>query len=283
MPPSAVALLSAFGAAAAFGVGTILQCVGARRVARETAIGFRLLHGLVRQRMFLGGVVLDVLGFLLVAVAVQSLPLFLVQAISSASIGVTAVLASKFLQESLRSADRLGLGGFVLGLSLLTLSAAPGDALGLSRSKEIVLLAGLPVLALSARLLERWRPAAPALLGALSGLAFGSASIAARGLAGTGADGPIMAEPLAWAAVAFASLGVLLFSRGLQRGSAVAVSAPTMAAETLVPAAVGVAFLGDQARPGLAGLAVTGLGLTLAAALVLTVRRPTSVAPASRV
>jgi hypothetical protein len=282
VPSSAVALLSAFGAAAGFGVGTVLQCVGARRVAEQTTIGFRLLHGLVRQPIFLGGFALDVLGFLLVAVAVRALPLFLVQAISSASIGVTAVLASKYLRESLRSIDRLGLGGIVLGLTLLTLSAAPGETPGLSRATEIVLLAVLPTIAVAARLLDRWRAAPPALLGALAGLAFGSGSIVARGIGRTG-DTPVLADPLLWAAVAFAALGLLLFSRGLQRGWAVAVSAPTMAAETLVPAAVGVAFLGDHARPGLTWLALLGLTLTLGAALALTVRRPGAVALASPV
>ena len=103
-----------------------------------------------------------------------------------------------------------------------------------------------------------------------------SAAAASRHAAWAGPAGtpPLLAEPLLWAAVAFAALGLLLFSRGLQRGSAVAVSAPTMAAETLVPAAVGVAFLGDHARPDLAWLALAGLALTLAAALLLTLRAP---------
>jgi hypothetical protein len=56
----------------------------------------------------------------------------------------------------------------------------------------------------------------------------------------------------------------------LQRGSVTAATAALFAAETVGPAAVGLAFLGDAARPGLAPLASAGFAVTLGACLALT-------------
>jgi hypothetical protein len=47
------------------------------------------------------------------------------------------------------------------------------------------------------------------------------------------------------------------------------VAAVTLAVETLLPAVVGYAVLGDRARPGFLPVAVVGLLLTLAGAVAL--------------
>jgi hypothetical protein len=48
------------------------------------------------------------------------------------------------------------------------------------------------------------------------------------------------------------------------------VAAVTFAVETVVPAVVGYAVLGDRARPGFLPVAVAGLLLTLGAAIALS-------------
>ena len=82
-----------------------------------------------------------------------------------------------------------------------------------------------------------------------------------------------LGEPLAWTAALYTGLGLLLFGTGLQRGSATTVCASSMAVETLVPAAIGVLLVGDQARAGFGPVALLGLLITLLAALSLTVGR----------
>jgi hypothetical protein len=56
----------------------------------------------------------------------------------------------------------------------------------------------------------------------------------------------------------------------LQRGAVTAATAALFAAETVGPAAVGLAFLGDSARSGLAVVAAAGFVVTLGACLALT-------------
>ena len=74
-----------------YGVASVLQSVGARRVA--TATGVTGLAAILIQVPYLIGLGLDGVAFVANVVALRELPLFLVQTVLSASIGVTAVLA----------------------------------------------------------------------------------------------------------------------------------------------------------------------------------------------
>src|SRR4051794_34359388 len=85
-----VALATAIGA---YGVASLLQAMAARRHP-EVSIARLLVEPLV-----LAGLALDVVGFVGTAVALHALPLFFVQGAASASIVVTALLASVFLRE----------------------------------------------------------------------------------------------------------------------------------------------------------------------------------------
>jgi hypothetical protein len=62
---------------------------------------------------------------------------------------------------------------------------------------------------------------------------------------------------------------MLLFTTALQRGSVTSVTALTFAVETIVPAGIGLAFLGDTTRPGFALAAAVGFVLTIAGTLGL--------------
>jgi len=55
----------------------------------------------------------------------------------------------------------------------------------------------------------------------------------------------------------------------LQRGKVTIVAAVMFSVETIVPAVVGVAWLGDRARAGMVPVAVAGFVLTVGASLVL--------------
>jgi hypothetical protein len=101
----------------------------------------------------------------------------------------------------------------------------------------------------------------------VAGLAFALFGVAGRVLP-EGLGLGLARQPLAWAAVAYAGLGLLLYGAALQRGPVTAVAASTAAVETIVPAAVGL-FLGGGARPGLVPLAVVGFVVTTAATLLL--------------
>jgi len=254
---SGAALVAALAAALAFGVASLLQETGARRAPAGPAIGLRLLGRFVRQPAFLLGTALDAAGFGLTFLALRRLPLFAVEAAVSSAVAVTAI-GSVLRGGRLTATERRAVAAVVVGLALVGAAAQPGAPPVLSGAAPALAAAGM---AAGRRL--RHTAAAPA-LGGLAGLAFALFSVACRVLPATG----LVGDPVAWAALAYVGLGVLLYGAALQRGSVTSVAASTAAVETVVPAAVGLA-LADGARAGLAPIAVIGFVVTVAATLVL--------------
>ena len=115
--------LVAISAALAFGVGSVLQKVGA---PPSEALGVRgvVIH-ILRSPTYLLGTSLDLVGFVLTAVAARQLALFAVEGILSTSVGITAVLAAWVLGERLLPQAKLAVSLMVAGLVLMSVSAAP--------------------------------------------------------------------------------------------------------------------------------------------------------------
>ena len=133
-----VSWVAAFVACLSYGVATVLQSVGARRAA--SAAGVSGVLGIFAQLPYLTGLVLDTLGFVGSVVALRQLPLFLVEAIIAASVGVTAVGAA-LRGEKLARRDWVALGVLITGLVLLSVSASPAAAAATSRAQDWLILA----------------------------------------------------------------------------------------------------------------------------------------------
>jgi len=264
-------LLSALACAVAYGVATVLQAVGSRRLAAAEGLDLRFVARLVRSVPYLLGLALDGAGFLTSIVALRSLPLFLVQSAIASSVGVTALVAWRWLGTPLHSREAVALAGLGAGLVMLAVAAEPGSAHPLPAwAQWAALFAVLPMAALAAAS-SRW-PAnrAAGVLAALAGLGFGGVGVAARAISVSPPWWHSLASPLAWALAAHGVLGVYCFAAALQRGSAVVVSGVTFGVETVVPALIGLAFLGDAVRPGFGAVAAAGMILTLLAAVALS-------------
>src|SRR6185312_14502139 len=90
-------LLFAFLAAAATAGATIFQAIGVRRAHHYAKVDPRLLLSAVRTRPYLLGLLLLAISFVLTVVALRTTALFLVQALTAASIaGVAATSAAVF-------------------------------------------------------------------------------------------------------------------------------------------------------------------------------------------
>jgi multidrug transporter EmrE-like cation transporter len=76
-------------------------------------------------------------------------------------------------------------------------------------------------------------------------------------------------DPVSLALAVYAVIALVCFGLALQRGSVTTAAAITFTVETVVPAAVGLVWLGDRIRPGLAGLAAAGFLLTLGGCVAL--------------
>jgi drug/metabolite transporter (DMT)-like permease len=239
-------------------------------VAGSAELDPRLFLRLAGQLPYLAGLLLDMLGFAASVLALRTLPLFLVQAAVAAGVAVTALGAAWLLRVRLRPVEVGALVAAGTGLLLLALSARPAPAAGVPPVFRWLVLAGaVLVLVLGVVAARVPGPYGVAALAAGAGLAFGGVGVAARILELPRPLWRVLTEPEVYALVGYGALGLLLFATALQRGSVTTVSAIMFAVETVVPAAIGLAWLGDSARPGYAWVAAAGFALTLVGALEL--------------
>jgi drug/metabolite transporter (DMT)-like permease len=268
-----VGLLGAFVAAVAYGSATILQAVGVRRLAalpQPATLGPR-----VRAVWPYGaGLALDAAGFLASLVALRTLPLFLVESAVASSVAVTALLSVLVLHVALQAREVVALAAVALGLVALALAAEPGPArspgptIGWWLLGAAVLVAALLVVGLADR-----QPVRPVVvLSVAAGLGFGGVGVAARVVEVPQQWWHVVADPAFWALAAHAVLATVCYAVALARGRVTTVAALTFAAETIVPAAVGLLWLGDAVRAGWTAVALAGFVVTLAGCIALAGR-----------
>jgi hypothetical protein len=108
-------------------------------------------------------------------------------------------------------------------------------------------------------------------LGLGAGVGFGVVEVAVRlidPIDPTRAD--FYTNPAVYAVIAGGAAGFLLLTSALSRGSVTTAVAGMVVGETVGPALVGVAWLGDQTRPGLSWMVVAGFAIAVAATLALS-------------
>lgn len=251
-------LTTALVATVCFGFASVFQARGARAVGREAALRAGLMAGLARNGAFVLGTAMDVLGFALSIVALRTLPLFLVQALTNASLAVTAAAAVWLLRVRLRPRDLVGIAAVVAGLILLAFTAGTPGRDSAGPLFHYALLAATLVMLLLTALLTRWKGDwVAAGQGLLAGVGFGVTSLAVRVL---DVSGPVavLSDPATYALALGGVGGYLAYALALQRGSVTAATAASSVSETFGPGLVGVVWLGDHARAGLGWLAVAG-------------------------
>ncbi|MFF4487000.1 hypothetical protein ACFY0F_10985 [Streptomyces sp. NPDC001544] len=263
-------MVCALGAAVCFGTATVWQAMA----AREAAAGGRggdaaLLLRALRQWRYAAGLALDGLGFVLQVVALRSVPIYAVGAALAASLAVTAVVAARLLRVRLSGVEWAAVAVVCAGLAMLGLaSGTEGDRGGPAALKWVLLGTAVGVLLLGlagGRLPERGRAL---LLGLGAGFGFGVVEVAVR-LVGSLRPADLLADPAVYALLLGGGAAFLLLTSALQRGSVTVATAGMVVGETLGPAAVGVVWLGDRTREGLAWLAVLGFLVAVAGALAL--------------
>lgn len=262
-------LLAALLSCVTYGLATVLQSIGTRRLA-VAPVDARLLLRLARSLPYLAGLALDGVGFVASVLALQVLPLFLVQAAVAASIGVTALGARLWLGARLGPGERLSLAVLGAGLLLLALSAEAEGVQPLPRVGQwLVLLLCLLVAVLAGLAARAPADRVAVALAAAAGLGFSGVGVAARALEVPVPWWHLLAEPLLCALAVAGLIGMTCYAAALQRGRVTTVAAVTLGIETMVPAVAGYLALGDRARPGFLPVAVLGLVLTLAGGLGL--------------
>jgi drug/metabolite transporter (DMT)-like permease len=264
-----VSLIGAFASAIFFGVAAVMEAIAARSIAAADGLDPRLLVRLIGQWRFLVAILLDLLGFLAELAALRSLPLFLVQAAVASYLAVTAIVAGWIMRIRLGPREWLGIAAVCGGLALLGATAATEAPARVSLTFRLVLLVCTVATGLVAIPVARLRePAKSVGLGLLAGLGFGFVGLGARVLTSLRPD-RLLADPATYVIAGGGALAYLLYVTALQRGSVTTTTAALVVTETIVPAAIGIALLGDRTRPGLVPLAAVGFAIAIGGAISL--------------
>ncbi|MFF3361364.1 DMT family transporter [Streptomyces misionensis] len=275
-------MVCALGAAVCFGAATVLQAVAARQAGPGGGGEAALLLRALRQWRYLVGLGLDGLGFLFQIAALRTLPIYAVGAALAASLAVTAVVAARLLAVRLSGTEWGAVGVVCAGLAMLGLASGPeGGGSGSDTLRWVMLgvAVGLLALGFAGGLLSG--PARGPVLGLGAGLGFGVVEVSVR-LIDSLAPGALLTNPAAYALLIGGGAAFMLLTSALQRGSVTAATAGMVIGETIGPAAIGVVWLGDRTREGLAWLAVLGFAVAVAGALALARFGEAPAAPAAQ-
>ena len=269
-----IGLTAAVAAAAAFGLAAVLQGLATATVATYEVFDLRLPMQLLRSRVFLASLACNLLGFALHLVALQSLPLFLVQAVIASSVAVTALISARVLRDGLSPAEMIAVAAVCVGLSLLAGAASEGAARADSgRLLPVLAVVVAGTAAVGAVLGHMEWPWSAGGLGLLAGVCFAIVAVGARLLPEL-SPGAVLRAPETYLVIVAGLVAFLLYAHAMQRGSVTRTTAAMVVTQTAVPAAVGIALLGDEVRDGYAGLGAVGFVLALTGAGVLIIRQP---------
>jgi len=270
-------LVAALVSALCYGVAAVMQAIAVRGASRRTAadgaagtgvdpgLVVRMLH----QGPFLASIAIDMVGFVAQLVALRRLPLFAVQAIMASNLAVTAVFAAWLMKARLALREWLAVAGVVVGVGLLGLSAGAQGANQVGRAFQLALIVavvGVGVAGFAAAKLPN--PARTPTLGAIAGLGYGVLAVSARILPGFTLH-QLIRSPAAYTLAAAGIVSFMLYATALDGGSVTTATAAVILAETMPPAVVGVIFLGDTTRHGMAAIAGLGFALAVACAVAL--------------
>jgi drug/metabolite transporter (DMT)-like permease len=259
----------ASAASVSYGSATVLQARGVGLLANvaDPALSLRRLRA---GLPYGAGLVLDGAGFLMSVVALRTLPVFLVQALVCSSVAVTAILAVPVLGVVIDRQHALALTVTCLGLSLVAISAREGSATAVpTPARWGLLVAALPI-GVVVCIAQQTRATARAVtLAVAAGLAFAVVAISARSPDLAHIGWHTLTEPTAWAVLVNGAIGAVAYAGALAAGQVTAVAAVTFTIETLLPAGVGMMFLGDRVQSGYGLLVWVGMFGTLAGAVLL--------------
>ncbi len=270
-----IGLLLALGCSVCYGTATVLQAAATRSVDAgnsDSGVNAALLFRALRQWRYLAGIALDGVGFALQVAALRLVPIYVVAAAIAASLAVTAIVAAWVLSTRLSTTEWAAVGVVCASLATLGLAAGPegsqrGPA-GLGWSLLVVVAVLFIAGAAAGRLGDRSRAL---VLGLGAGGGFGVVEIAVRLIDPIDpTKAAFYTNPAVYAVIAGGAAGFLLLTSALSRGSVTTAVAGMVVGETVGPALVGVAWLGDQTRPGLSWLVVAGFVVAVAAVLALS-------------
>jgi hypothetical protein len=159
------------------------SCKGCVRLDATGGRATAVVLQVVRRVPYLLGMALSLVGWVLSLLALQRFPLFAVQAIGASSIGVVVVLHRLLTHEPVPRSQGVLLGVLGVGLGALAAAAEPGEPRPVSVGFDVAIWIGVGLVgALGFAAMRAKGGRASALLGTVSGLAYGGTALCARAL-----------------------------------------------------------------------------------------------------
>jgi drug/metabolite transporter (DMT)-like permease len=267
----AVGVAAALGAAVLYGSAPLAQAVASRRTPGG-GIGFTLLVRVARQPIWLLGLSLEILGFLLEVWAFSAAPATLVAPIVACDMLVFVLLGSTVLRTRLSARGLAGAGAMMAGVGLLAYAFSSYNALGEPADNlelvefliGCVAVAGVAAVLGNRLLAAGRRPAAAAVFSAAAGIAYGLATMCTRQVGRTfSVHQPwhLLGTATPYALAGCSVLGIALSQRALQTNPITAF--PLISATAaFMPVILGATLLDEPVPNG-------SLRLIFVAALVL--------------
>ncbi|CUR53905.1 conserved membrane hypothetical protein [metagenome] len=255
-----IGLAAGLLAAALFGLAAVAQAAAARRMPSGVGLPAFVAHS-VRDPLMLAVVAAYLAGFVLHAVSIWYLPLYLAQAAISLSMPITAVAAIVTLHEGLGVGRWLAVAGVTVGLALLAIGSGDAGTAEATVAFAVALWACTAGIVLAGLRSGSWPGG---WLGLLAGLGYAGSAVAVRGV-----STPVTATVVitALSVPVFGLVAFWIYSGALDRASVTAATGPLIVTQTFVPAAIGVVALGDGIRSW--PLVVAGLLLATGATVAL--------------
>nr|WP_223205477.1 EamA/RhaT family transporter [Gordonia jinghuaiqii] len=267
----------------AFAVAAVLQALGAEQVAQRAAVreerrrsssahpSLRSTAATMLTAPFLIGFVFDIVGFVCTIASARLIPLFLSQTIISARLVATALLAMVVLKVRLALRDWISGAVVVASLILLAVSAGREGVDHTAWMRWAVLVAGPALILLGLIVMRRLRTHIAAATGLIAGAVFGVMAVASRILDGLDPLdlSVLFTDPALYALLISGIGGFYLFTVALQTGSVNGAAAALVVGQTVLPGAVGIAFLGDVTRTGWGPVAIVAFIAAVLGGMVL--------------
>ncbi len=261
-----LSLAAAFGCAILNGIAVILEKTGVDQIPLTNS-SFNIIWHLKNNYLYILGIILDLIAWLLTIYAVFRLPLFIVQPIIALSIIITVILENLIFKKTITSKMLISFLVIIVGLILLAMVAKTQTVPPINSNIKwsivlfpiVLIIAGIISLKISNK----------NVLAVLSGLSFGGVSIAGRVLGVHGINLYILENPIIWAIIVYGLVGIYFFTLALKKNSASLVNAIMIGAETMFPIIIGVLILGDRPLNNNWYLAVSGSFLIILGTILM--------------
>jgi hypothetical protein len=252
--------------------------------AKEAPAGFHLrlalLRRLLREKRWLSGTGLSMLGWPLQVVALKLAPLVVVQPTLAVGLLVLMGAGERMLGERAGRNEHIAMAAIVLGVAGIAITA-PNESSNYTGSFALyAVLGGIALVSLLPYLLRLFHHPAPPTTILAAGLAFGLSGVTTK-LVSDGLDLGDLLIVAGWALATGAAsvLGTLSETSALQARPAIQVAPVVFVTQTVVPVALAFTVLGEDFPDALLGGVVLAVSLAvLVGGAALLARSPLLVA-----